>query len=232
MIGRGMRAETYNTVDEVPDEVWNAVAPPDFFFTKAFTEVMERSGVEDARYRYIILFEDDKPVGLATLSRFLLKLDLLTGDKWIEACAVSPKMFEPDRLLRGPGLARPVQPARRLPESMGRRPDRRRVYGGLGEGRALHPARLEEGARTRASLTCPRAGYVAAASLPDHELPDLPRRSRSTSARCARPIAAVQGGARADGGRGPVDVREAALRGGPFTRRGRRRVLRRLGMMD
>jgi hypothetical protein len=29
-----------------------------------------------------------------------------------------------------------------------------------------------------------------------------------------------------------VDVREAALRGGPFTRRGRRRVLRRLGMMD
>src|SRR4026209_861339 len=90
-----MRAETYNSVDEVPDEVWNAVAPPDFFFTKAFTEVMERSGVEDARYRYVILYEGDEPAGLATLSRFVLKLDLLTGDKWIKrARRLVPKMFE------------------------------------------------------------------------------------------------------------------------------------------
>ena len=61
MIGRGMHAETYNTVDDVPDEIWDAVAPPDFFFTRAFTEVMERSGVEDARYRYVVLLRTTSP---------------------------------------------------------------------------------------------------------------------------------------------------------------------------
>ena len=95
MIDAGMRAETYNTVADVPDALWDAVAPPDFFFAKAFMEVMERSGVEDARYRYVILFEGDEPAGLAVLSRFLLKLDLLTGDKWVKrARRLVPKLFE------------------------------------------------------------------------------------------------------------------------------------------
>lgn len=173
-----MRAETYDTVDKVPDPIWDAVASPDFFFTRAFTEAMERSGVEDARYRYVVLFEDDELVGLATLSRFLLKLDLLTGDKWVKrARRVIPRMFELPIVACG------------VPASLGQfnlhvvRPELQEAAI-----RCVHETMEAWAQEERCTLLVWKEwsedqgvrkplrdlGYVAAASLPDHSLPDLP----------------------------------------------------------
>lgn len=91
-----MRQTTYDSVEAVPEEIWNAVAPSElFFFTRAFMDVMERSGVEGAKYRYVVLFEGDEPVGLAVLSRFLLRLDLLAGDVWVTRIRrLMPKLMD------------------------------------------------------------------------------------------------------------------------------------------
>lgn len=78
-----MRAQIYTRIDDVPEALWESIAPPDFFFRRAFLRVMDDSRVENARYRYLVLLEDEAPVGLAVLSRFVLKLDLLSGDPWI-----------------------------------------------------------------------------------------------------------------------------------------------------
>ena len=77
-----MRAEIHTRIDDVPD-VWEALAPPDFFFQRAFLRVMQESAVEDARFRYVVLRDGDEAAGLAVLSRFMLKLDLLSSDPWI-----------------------------------------------------------------------------------------------------------------------------------------------------
>lgn len=78
-----MRETIYTSADDLPVALWDAAAPGDFFFRRAFLQVMETSAVEGARYRYVVLIEDDAPVGLAVLSAFTLKLDLLSGDPWI-----------------------------------------------------------------------------------------------------------------------------------------------------
>src|SRR5919202_2803361 len=78
-----MRELLFETVAEVPDDLWDAAAPADFFFQKPFMQVMEESGVEDARYRYVLVLQRGLPVGFAVLSRFVLRLDLLAGDAWV-----------------------------------------------------------------------------------------------------------------------------------------------------
>jgi hypothetical protein len=86
-----MHGEVYERIADVPARLWDAAAPQAFFFQRTFLEVMEESAVEEARYRYLVLREDETsvgredqaPAGLAVLSRFLLKLDLLSGDPWV-----------------------------------------------------------------------------------------------------------------------------------------------------
>lgn len=73
----------YHGIDDVPGPLWDAAAPADFFFRRDFLRVMEVSRVENARYRYVLLLEEGAPVGVAVLSAFTLKLDLLSGDPWI-----------------------------------------------------------------------------------------------------------------------------------------------------
>jgi hypothetical protein len=78
-----MQVETYARVHDVPAEAWDAAAPSAFYFQRRFLEVMEESAVEGASYRYLMLVERGHVVGTAVLSRFTLKLDLLSGDPWI-----------------------------------------------------------------------------------------------------------------------------------------------------
>lgn len=78
-----MREECFGRIDAVPEALWESAAPPHFFFQRAFLKVMEESAVEAASYQYLVLLEGEAPVGLAVLSRFVLKLDLLSGDPWI-----------------------------------------------------------------------------------------------------------------------------------------------------
>jgi hypothetical protein len=78
-----VRVAQFDTVDDVPGTLWASVTPDDFFFDLRFLRVMSESGVEAARYRYLVLYADDRPIGAAVLSRFTLRLDLLSGDPWI-----------------------------------------------------------------------------------------------------------------------------------------------------
>jgi len=173
-----MRAEIYHSADNVPDGLWDAAAPPDFFFSKAFMNVMERSGVEDARYRYVVLFEGDEPVGLAVLSRFLLKLDLLSGDKWIKrARRLVPRLFELPIVACG------------VPASLGQH----HLHVATPELRAaavecVHDCMEAWAREERCTLLAWKEwsddqgirefvggqGYVALPTVPDHSLPDLP----------------------------------------------------------
>jgi hypothetical protein len=78
-----VRVVSFTKVEDIPAAAWDAIAPADFFFQRSFLRVMQESGVEQARYRYVMLLEGDTPVGLAVLSAFTLKLDLLASDPWI-----------------------------------------------------------------------------------------------------------------------------------------------------
>ena len=78
-----MREDVYTRIDDVPADHWDAIAPADFFFQRAFLRVMEDSAVEHARYRYLVMREGATAVALAVVSAFTLKLDLLSGDPWI-----------------------------------------------------------------------------------------------------------------------------------------------------
>lgn len=80
-----MRVLSFGRIDDVPAQLWETVAPEDFHFQRAFLRVMEVSDVEQARYRYLILLEGRAPVALAVLSSFVLKLDLLSTDRWVRA---------------------------------------------------------------------------------------------------------------------------------------------------
>ncbi len=78
-----MRVLTFERIDAVPADLWDATAPPEFTFTRAFLRAMESSGVEQARYRYLLLFDGEEIAGLAVLSAFTLRLDLLAGQGWM-----------------------------------------------------------------------------------------------------------------------------------------------------
>jgi hypothetical protein len=165
-------------VDDVPDPLWHAVAPPDFFFAKAFLEVLQRSGVQDARYRYVVLLEGDEPAGLAVLSRFLLRLDLLSGDKWVRrARRLVPRLLDIPVVVCG------------VPASLGQH--HLHVVAPESRGAAVKcvHACMEAWAREeRCGMLAWKEwsedqgirdlvraqGYVALPTLHDHSLPDLP----------------------------------------------------------
>jgi hypothetical protein len=76
-----MRIEVFDRLDEAAP-LWDEAAPEDFFFARPFLRVMQDSGVEGARYRYLVLLRDRRPAAVAVLSCFTLKLDLLSRDVW------------------------------------------------------------------------------------------------------------------------------------------------------
>lgn len=77
-----MREEVYWRIDDLP-ESWDASAPAAFHFRRPFLKVMAEGDVEGACYRYLVLHGERSPAALAVLSRFLLRLDLLSGDGWV-----------------------------------------------------------------------------------------------------------------------------------------------------
>lgn len=173
-----MHEAIYARIDDVPDTLWDSIAPADFFFQRAFLRVMEESGVEDATYRYVMLLASDAPVGLAVLSGFTLKLDLLSGDPWIR------------RMRRWlPGLLDVPMICCGIPASFGQhhlhviRPELRRA--------AVHRVHRcmdawadetrcgmllwKEWSAAQGVRELVRAeGYVALPTLPDHTVPRLP----------------------------------------------------------
>jgi hypothetical protein len=218
-----MRAETYDRLDEVPETLWSAVAPQDFFFTRAFLGVMEASGVENARYRYVVLHVGDEPVGLAVLSHFRFRLDLLADDPWVTRLRrFVPRLFDVAVVCCG------------VPASLGQhhlhvvRPELKDAAL-----RAVHECMEAWAEQSRASLLVFKeysedqrmhdiaraTGYIAVPTLPDHSLPDLPATEeeylgsmRSSYRRKYKPAVALMQGPGPLWSSGPLRLEEA-----PFT---------------
>ena len=214
-----LRPDTYDTLDEVPEKLWDVVAPPGLFFTRAFLQVMDRSEVENARYRYIVLCAGDEPVGLAVLSRFRVRLDLLADDPWVTRIRhVVPRLFDVAVVCCG------------VPASLGQchlhvvRPDLKaaalRCTHACMEAWAEQSGasvlifkefRENQGLRDIART----AGYVAVPTLPDHSLSDLPATEaeylgsmRSSYRRKYKQAVALMNGSGPDWSSGPLRMHE------------------------
>jgi hypothetical protein len=174
-----MRIATFSRAREIPPELWDAAVPEDFFFQRSFLAAMEEGGVEGARYRYLALFGDGSgngapPIGLAVLSAFTLRLDLLSGDPWIRLlrrisggfldipiiCCGIPASFGQHHLhVRAPGAAtRAVELVHRSMEAWAEEEGI-----GLLFWKEWHPGQPEY----RAILG---EGFIGLPTLPDHRL--------------------------------------------------------------
>jgi hypothetical protein len=173
-----MRLITYARADHIPKRVWDAVAPPDFFFSRSFLRVMEESRVENARYRYIILYDDGLPVGLAVLSAFILRLDLLARDAWVRALrAVFPRLLDVPIVCCGIPASygqhhlhmvrqeHAAEAVRLVHEAM-------EAWAGETGAGALFWKEWHRGQAAYAAIA--EHGYVGLPTLPDHHMRDLP----------------------------------------------------------
>jgi hypothetical protein len=80
-------------IDQIPPAMWDALLDDnDLQASHSFVRICQRSGVEDAEYRHILLARDGRTLGIATLCRVEVRVELLAG----------------------PGLRRPVIAARRV----------------------------------------------------------------------------------------------------------------------
>ncbi|MBR9988506.1 MAG: GNAT family N-acetyltransferase [Gemmatimonadetes bacterium] len=220
-----MRVDTYSCARRIPAQVWDDVAPADFFFSRAFLRVMEESGVEDARYRYIVLHDGGRPIGQAVLSAFTLRLDLLARDPWIQRVrALFPRLLDVPIVCCG------------IPASYGQhhlhvaRPEHAaEAVRAVHEAMESWAAEIGAGAlfwkewhRVQAAYgAIPALGYVGLPTLPDHHVTKLPSTIetfmaslRSQYRRKYRPVAELMNGP------GPVWAAGALqLEDLPFTER-------------
>jgi len=73
-----LRAVVISSIDQVSPEEWDRVGSRHgLFWTHRFFRTLEVSGVENATYHYVLMYDDDRLVGTAVLSSFVVSLDLL-----------------------------------------------------------------------------------------------------------------------------------------------------------
>lgn len=173
-----MEIQVHTRLDTVSEALWERATPSDFFFRSDFLRVLSESGVEAARYRYVVLLDDGAPVGAAVLSAFTLRLDLLAGSAWVRGlrrlfpslldipmvCCGIPASFGQHHLhvLPGADLREAFRRVDRVVESWAR-----------DEGCALVLWKEWCPKAGLASLVLDR-GYVVLPTLPDHVIDPLP----------------------------------------------------------
>lgn len=102
-----LEAIVTDDIDQIPPAMWDALLDDDDLqASHRLVRICQRSGVEDAEYRHILLSRGGRTVATATLARMDVRLELLAA----------------------PGLQRPVTAARRLFPSLLRVPV---ILGGL-----------------------------------------------------------------------------------------------------
>ncbi len=75
----GLRLEVADSIAELDPVAWDAVATSDDLqATHRFVRACEESGVEHARYRHAMLWDAEGPAVVASFSRMLVSLDLLS----------------------------------------------------------------------------------------------------------------------------------------------------------
>lgn len=76
----GIEVRSFDDVDQVPPAWWDPlVGPDDPQASRAFIRACQRSGVEDAKYRHVVLLRGGEPEAIATFSCMTASLDLLAG---------------------------------------------------------------------------------------------------------------------------------------------------------
>ncbi len=73
-----MEVKTYEHCASIPEATWDSiVGVNDIFHTHRFLQALEASGVEDARYQYLMFYKNQKLAASAVLTVFDISLDLL-----------------------------------------------------------------------------------------------------------------------------------------------------------
>ncbi len=74
----GLELHVFHDIDDVNPAEWDALVPPDAIqISHRFIRCCQRSGVENALYRHVLVYRDDTPVAVASFSRMVVSLDVL-----------------------------------------------------------------------------------------------------------------------------------------------------------
>jgi hypothetical protein len=180
------RAATSWTVSVHPDiaqvdpGLWNSfLDPEDLLATHRFVGICQRSGIENADYRHLLVYRGPTPVAIASLCRIGASLDLLTGGRIREFVRRARRRY--------PSLLRVPVVLCGLPVSFGRSCLRFRAGVDHGPALDLVAQEAEEWAETtEAGIVCFKEfgpeespalaplvarGYLRASSLPFCTLP-------------------------------------------------------------
>jgi hypothetical protein len=174
-----MHVRVYNRIADLPEDEWAAAGAPDFFFRTEFLSALAVSGVEQARYRYVVVTDAVGPAAIAVLSAFTLRLDLLSGDPWVARLrSWFPKLLDVPFVCCG------------LPASFGQHPMHVAARADAAAAFGLVDGCLNEwAAEERCGLTVWKEldaeagltgaarsrGYLPVPTLPDHVIDPLPR---------------------------------------------------------
>jgi hypothetical protein len=89
-----LRAVVVSSINEVSPEEWDRVgARQGLFWTHRFFRTLEASGVENATYYYVLMYDVDRLVGSAVLTSFVVSLDLLLPLAVQKFCRVVRKII-------------------------------------------------------------------------------------------------------------------------------------------
>jgi len=90
----GLRTVVLSSIDQVPAENWDRVASRQgLFWTHRFFRALESSGVENASYHYVLVYDAESLVGTAVLSSFVVSLDLLLPRAVQKGCQLVRKLL-------------------------------------------------------------------------------------------------------------------------------------------
>lgn len=86
--------KTYKSITEITASDWNtANADNDYFKSHEFLKIIEDSNIENSTFWYIMVFEDNKIIGAAIFSSFIVSLDLFLDEQSKKAVKLIRKIF-------------------------------------------------------------------------------------------------------------------------------------------
>jgi hypothetical protein len=78
-IGEPLRLQVYRDIDAIAAAEWDSLlGPDDLQMSHRFVRLCQQSGVEDADYWHLLVYERDQLCAVASLSRMSVRLDLLS----------------------------------------------------------------------------------------------------------------------------------------------------------
>jgi hypothetical protein len=178
-------------LDRIEPRTWDAlVGPDDLQATHRFVQVCEASGVEDARYRHILITDSVGPVALATLSAFPVHLDLLAPPSARRVTTVARRLFRLPLVVAGLPVSfnqsclrvRPGADATAVLELLDHHA---RAFAAESDSRIVCFKEFAPAERDVVGSGLARLGYVHSFSLPSCVL-DLPYRSMDEYLRAMR----------------------------------------------